>query len=130
MPSKRIKHNIVEGKPKTEAPPTIEGIETGEIARERSGMAPDQWNEAIRLQCAMRDAIGRRVNLVEALRFARIVVERWNGHFHDELTGRDYVELQGYFEVLQREFDTTRRLEQESRDAATEAEKKSAGQTK
>ena len=44
------------------------------IDRLRACMAPDQWDAAIRLQCAVRDAIGCSVELVEALDLMTIAV--------------------------------------------------------
>jgi hypothetical protein len=40
----------------------------------QSGMSSAQWNYAIRLQCAVRDAIGAPVSLLQALRLATEVV--------------------------------------------------------
>lgn len=40
----------------------------------RSGMAPDQWDAAIRLQCAVRDALDRPLSLLEALDLMTIAV--------------------------------------------------------
>jgi hypothetical protein len=42
----------------------------GEGERLQSGMVPEQWNAAVRLQCAVRDAIDRPVGLVDAFDFA------------------------------------------------------------
>jgi hypothetical protein len=56
-----------------------------EIRRIAAGFGTDQWNEAIRLQCAIRDLIETEVSLLEALQIAREIIRETSS---TELTGR------------------------------------------
>lgn len=107
----------VEDKPAV--PARLEGVETGESARQRSGMIPEQWNAAIRLQCVVRDAIDRPVSLVEALNFAATVFKVNIG------SGSGTMPV--IADELQQMFDRARKLEQETKNAADDAARKNAG---
>ena len=113
--AKRIRDSVTEGKPKATGPATLEGIDTNELARERSGMVPDQWNAAIRLQCAVRELLERPVTLVEALEFARQAFS-YKMIIDSAIVGR-----------MRKDFDTARRLEAETKNAAADADRKNAG---
>jgi hypothetical protein len=112
--AKRIRDDVTEGKRASSAPPSLEGIDTNEAARQRSGMAPDQWNAAIRLQCKVRDTLDRSVTLVEALNFAIVM-------FGEHASSRNMIK------IMRGQFDAARRLEAETKNAAADADRKNAG---
>lgn len=72
--------------PATRAP---ERDSSGQEPRERTGMASDSYNEAVRLQSKVRDWIGFPVSMADALRIAREVVEHADAHLLNvEIDGR------------------------------------------
>ena len=59
---------------KSKPPPKdqdLPNVDTSEAARGRSGMIPEDWNAAIRMQTAARDWLGYPVTLGQALELAR-----------------------------------------------------------
>lgn len=107
----RIKDNIVTGalKPPATPAPTFADVDRSEPARLSAGMSGEQWNAAIRFQCAVRDRIDRPVSLVDALNFGRALF----AHAPDRAATE-----------MRRQFDDAKRIEQETKNAARDAEKR------
>lgn len=56
------------------APDPVDGESSHEADAQHAGMATEQYNEAIRLTCAVRDVIDWPVTMVQAFEIARALV--------------------------------------------------------
>lgn len=99
---------------KTKAEPTTARFEsipehqTNEASRMASGFDPSNWHAAIRLQCAVRDAIQRPVNLAQALDYAGDVFVQAIEHYGLEMLRKRFDEQQA--RERREKDDETRRI--------------------
>lgn len=65
--------------------PQMPEVNRSEAARQSTGMASDQWNIAVSLQCAVRDALERPVSMVQAFEILNEHVRDHGGLNDDDI---------------------------------------------